>query len=495
MPDQIVLKEYRTGVDTEYVGFAPNGNSVKPVHIAGGALRCIYGAFNTTMSIKKLALVSDSKGVVPQGNDTESIFNYLLESDAIEEDISQGDLESMRNVMQKLLSADKGVYVVKGLKDGMISYTAGSKYFLTRKAMYEDTGEFIGGVIKEYCPQLSTYIKNLLEKANDPISLLFEPILENDTMETYEVCRHEDCPAFKSPNRAMTWFIDGIKESSLCLEQNFKQHPNPLTQLRLFNFFCIFQIIRYMTLLEAFYCDEMIRPILLDFSGMSPSQSSVARASEMSYTQMYKAINRFYAWSYAECLSGLSRKELLALETPTYEEGKKASAASQKELNTLWEVAMERAAACEDEKEIRLILGETMYDMLALEASSHPVNYLRALGTSAGILYPPDKLHPNKRFVVSQDILEMLLRCCVMPNEVLSGSDIRERLWQRFGVIIGGSPFEMDKLQTSSTLLQVDEDALESNFSSFATTLESMDFAEVMADGILQIRLGGVKDD
>ena len=36
----------------------------------------------------------------------------------------------MRNVMQRLLSADKGVYVVKGLKDDMISFTAGSKYFL-----------------------------------------------------------------------------------------------------------------------------------------------------------------------------------------------------------------------------------------------------------------------------------------------------------------------------------------------------------------------------
>lgn len=40
-------------------------------------------------------------------------------------------------------------------------------------------------------------------------------------------------------------------------------------------------------------------------------------------------------------------------------------------------------------------------------------------------------------------------------------------------------------------LLQIDEDSLERNFTSFAALLESMDFAEVMADGILQIRLGG----
>lgn len=136
-----------------------------------------------------------------------------------------------------------------------------------------------------------------------------------------------------------------------------------------------------------------------------------------------------------------------------------------------------------------------MYDMLALEASSHPVNCLKILGTSSGILYPPDKLHPNKRFVLSQDVLEMMLRSCVGPDMVLNGKEIRERLWERFGIIIGGSQFELDKIRQSGMIMQVDEDALEANFTSFASALESMDFAEEMADGILQIRLGGLSND
>ena len=133
--------------------------------------------------------------------------------------------------------------------------------------------------------------------------------------------------------------------------------------------------------------------------------------------------------------------------------------------------------------------------MLALEASSHPVNCLKVLGTSSGILYPPDKLHPNKRFVLSQDVLEMMLRSCVGADEVLNGKEIRERLWDRFGIIIGGSQFELDKIRQSGMIMQVDEDALEANFTSFASALESMDFAEEMADGILQIRLGGLSND
>lgn len=492
--DQIYLREARKDVDKNYVGFTPNGSSVKPVHIVGGSLRCIYGKYNKTRNIKKMALVSDAKGNVPSGNEADVIFSELTSGEKIEDSITENSIESMRNVMQRLLSVDKGVYVVKGLKDGMISYSAGSKYFLTSKAMYEDAGEFIGSIIRGYCPDLAEYIKSLLDEANDPITLLFEPILEADMEVFTDQNQHEDIPAFKDMNERTQWFVNGIKDGGECLLDNLRHHPNPLTQIRLFNFFCILSLIRYMTLLEAFYCGEHIRPILLDFSGVSPNFSSVARASEMSYTQMYKSINRFYAWGYAKWLDekGYSKEELLQSETPVYEEGKTVSKASKEELDALWQLAIERANALEGD-EMYLAFGETMYDMLALEASSHPVTYLRALGNLSGILYPPDKLHPNKRFVLSQDIIEMLLRCCVNSGEIISGMDIRQRLWDRFGIIIGGSQFEMQTLRASGMILQIDEDALEENFSSFAAVLESMDFAEVMADGILQIRLGGAE--
>lgn len=493
--EQIYLRDARKAIDKEYVGFTPNGSSIKPVHIADGALRCIYGAYNRTMKIKRMALVSDAKGNVPTGNETSAIYAYLTEEEKIEDCISENAMESMRNVMQKLLSVDKGVYVVKGLKDGMISYSAGSKYFLTSKAMYEDAGEFIGCIIGAYCPELARFIKDLLDKGNDPITLLFEPILEADMEVFSDQSQHEELPAFKNLNESTKWFVDGVRDGGNCLLDNFRHHPNPLTQLRLFNFFCIISLIRYMTLLEAFYCGESIRPLLLDFSGKSPSFSSVARMSEMSYTQMYKSINRFYAWGYAKWLNGqgYSKADLLDSDTPVYEKGKTVSQASKDELDALWALAKERASNL-DGSDMYLKFGETMYDMLALEASSHPVTYIRALGTSAGMLYPPDKLHPNKRFVISQDVLEMLLRCCVNSSEVISGMEIRQRLWDRFGVIIGGSQFEMQKLQSGGMILQADEDALEENFVLFADTLESMDFAEVMADGILQIRMGGVEE-
>lgn len=43
----------------------------------------------------------------------------------------------------------------------------------------------------------------------------------------------------------------------------------------------------------------------------------------------------------------------------------------------------------------------------------------------------------------------MMLRSCVGADEVLNGKEIRERLWGRFGIIIGGSQFELDKIRQS----------------------------------------------
>lgn len=496
--DDFTLQNARLDVDESYVGFKPNGGSVKPVHIAGGVFRCIYGSYNRTKRIKRMALVSDAKGNVPAGNETAAVYSQLVADEMIEDSVSETQLESMRNVMQRLLNVDDAVYVVKGLADNMISYSAGSKHFLTSKAMYEDAGEFIGGIIRAYCPDLADYIKKILDEGNDPITLLFEPVLEEENMEVFsKQSQHMEIPVFTNINSNTQRFIDGIKEAGECLLNNFKQHTNPLTQLRLFNFFCIFNLIRYLTSLESFYCGEKVKPVLLDFSKKSPSFSSVARMSEMSYTQMYKSINRFYAWGYARWLEkkGYSKEELLNLETPVYardSKGKISTKVGKEELDALWALAKERASDLAGE-DVLLQFGETMYDMLALEASSHPVTYIKKLGTNAGILYPPDQQHPNKRFVISQDILEMLMRCCVKSGEVISGTEIRKRLWDRFGIVIGGSQFEMQVLQSSGMILQIDEDALEENFNSFASTLESMDFAEVMADGILQIRMGGAE--
>ena len=491
MPEQLVLHDLRSRVDETFVGLSPNSSSVKPVHIAQAVFRTIDEHYWKIPLLKKVALVSDAKGKV-HGNELEDVYKELLEAKLIDPSISEVSFQSLRNLMQKILSADKAVYVVDNLADSMISYSAGSKFFLNNSAIFSDAGILMASIIKRESPSLTGCIKDILETANDPITKLFRPLLpKDDDSELSKEYDLNDIPSFKNPSQAMKTFLDGIKQGANCLAQNFKKHSNPLTQLRLFNLFIIFHLIRYLTSLASFYIeDEKLRPILLDFSHQKPGENSVPRASELSYTQMYRSLNRFYAWAYSEILKDYSIDDLMKSLTPVYDAGKAIKGKSE-EFDAKWAMAKEEALTKETEAEKRLVFGEAIYDMLASEASSHPIIYMKALGTDSGILYPPDKQHPNKRFVISQDVIEMLLRSVVEPNSVITENDLRNRLWERFGIVIGGRPDDLQKLQSNNVILQVSEDALENNFQLFAQTLQDMDFAEQMADGILKIRLGG----
>lgn len=336
---------------------------------------------------------------------------------------------------------------------------------------------------------MSNHIKGILDNENDPISILFEPVAETETKVTVSD-RLDEVSIFEIGGKEFQSFIDGLKASGECLLKHLKIHPNQLTQLRIFNFFCIYTLIRYLASLEAFYCGGLRRPILLDFSG--EASSSVARASVMSYTQIHRAISRFYAWGYAQCLKhdGITKADLMSMNPPMFDE-KGKSKVGNVGLSRMWDLAKAEAENLDEENALQ-VFGSTIYDMLALEASSHPVVYLRQIGTHAGLLYPPTNLHVNKRFVVSQDMLEMIMRACVEPDETLVAAEIKERLWDRFGIVIGGDESDMQKIQSTGSILPADTDALRSNFDNFSKTLETINFADIMADGILQIRLGGV---
>ena len=47
----------------------------------------------------------------------------------------------------------------------------------------------------------------------------------------------------------------------------------------------------------------------------------------------------------------------------------------------------------------------------------------------------------------------------------------------------------MEKIQATGSIISADTDALRSNFSRFSKTLEAINFADIMADGILQTDL------
>ena len=491
--ESFVMHELRIKVDEKYVGFKPESGSVKPVHIATGAFRAILGQSFTAEGIKKISYVISAKGFIPKGNEPNNVKSYLESSNAIDMmEISDKNLELFRNMLQKLVSVDGGVYGEKrGMIDTMIAYTAGASQFVTAKGIHEDAGEFIGGLIKEYCPSLSNHIKKILANNDDTISMIFIPILDKGEFESAgSVLKHYEIMAFDKPNKHLKTYLNSLRESGECLKTQLEQHPNKLTQLRLFILFCIYQLIRYMSLLESFYCEGVVRPILLDFT--SGKKGSISQTSGLCYSQLHKSISRFYAWGFAQVLNslGLTKKDLLKIDIPLYE-NKQPNKKTMEELKSMWDIAKINIKTMTDEEGARLEAGMAINDMIAIQATSHPVNYLRKLGTEVGLLYPPTNFHTDKRFILSDDILEALLRCCVTPNETITSSEIRERLYHRLDIIIGGTEEDFNRLKSIGSIVYADSDTLAANFDSFADTLQRMNFAEQLSDGIMQIRFGG----
>ena len=494
--DVIAMHELRKAVDEKYVGFRPESGSVKPVHIAMGTFKAILGECFSADGIMRLSYVISAKGIVPIGNEFDSVKQMLEDNNAFDSsEISDKQLTEFRDVLQKLISADNGVFPAKGkeMKKGMISYTAGSSYFVTPSGIHEDAGEFIGGIIKAYCPVLSNYVASILRNTDDAISLVFDPVLyQGEASTVSDVLSHQKLDIFENPSENLMVYLNSVRESGECLKKQLENHPNKLTQLRLFVLFCIFELIRYMALLESFYDNGEFRPILLDFT--SGKKGSVSQTSGLCYSQLHKAISRFYAWGFAQELDrqGYGKDKLVQAETPVYDRGRPVKAKTADELKSMWDIAKENTASMSDE-DARLEVGMAINDMIAIEATSHPVNYIRKLGTEVGMLYPPTNFHADKRFILSEDILESLLRCCVMPDETITSSELRDRLFSRLGIVIGGTEEDALRLQSIGSIVYADTDALNTNFELFAYALQRMNYAEQLPDGIMQIRFGGSK--
>jgi hypothetical protein len=502
--DIIVMHELRKAVDEKFVGFRPESGSVKPVHIAMGAFKAILGECFSADGIMRLSYVISASGIIPIGNEFESVKQMLDDSKAFDSsEISDRQLAEFRSLLQKLISVDNGVFPAKKkeMNKGMISYTAGSNFFVTPSGIHEDAGEFIGGLIKSYCPILSDYIDAILRNPNDAISLVFEPVLyQGETKPVADILKHQTLEVFEKPNASLRTFLESINESGVCLKNQLENHSNKLTQLRLFVLFCIYELIRYLSLLESFYDDGESRPILLDFT--SGKKSSVSQTSGLCYSQLHKSISRFYAWGFAQEINrqwGYGRDDLIKAKVPVYDKPKKdkngkdiMNARIYEELKSMWDIVKSNIKSMSD-KNARLEVGMAINDMIAIEATSHPVNYMRKLGTEVGLLYPPTNFHTDKRFLLADDILESLLRCCVMPGEIITSQELRNRLYKRLGIVVGGTEEDAMRLKNIGSIVYADTDALANNFELFADVLQRMNFAEQLPDGIMQIRFGGNK--
>jgi hypothetical protein len=498
------IKNMTQKIEERYIGFGPNTSSVKPVHIANGLFRTIVDETYSAKLLNRFVVSEFKKAQPTPGHDLASVYDDLTKKDRIDSrDISPGDLPKFRRLLKNVVGADSAVFA-----KGMASYTGGHRFLLTRDSIAQDGGELLAVCLSIGRTKLFDYLKKVLQEEIDIITALSSPLLphsgdeDESGKQPSRISPSNDtlCPFLREPvyqysNGELTeagklW--NGLFDAADTLTLHLEQHPNKLFNLRLTVLFACFALIRHLASLEAYYVPEAsdnIPPFLLDFS--NAADESVAKSSLQTYTRASQSIVRFYGWAFADQLEAIFEdpKNLFNEPAPLYESRSTRNKETKKsqreaaEAAEIWEIAKQRA---QDEENQFRVFGEAIYDMLSTQASADATRYMHALGIRAGIFYPPNQM--THRFSPKQDVLEMLVRGAVVPGETIDIAEIQDRFWNRYRLIIGGRLQDEQELQRIG-VYQIDRNALLQNRKRFGHALQQLDFAEMLADGVLQVGL------
>ena len=335
--------------------------------------------------------------------------------------------------------------------------------------------------------------RSAIESNQDPITVLATPLFGERGPAKMQIEGVENIRCFQEDYSAsVTPGMQALAQAADRLAQHLKSHPNKMVQLRMGVTLGAFVIVRYMADLEYLYVPNVAsqRPaFLLDLQ--AEENSPVRLASQRSYIFACQSITRFYSWMFADYLSA-NNYELDDLASdypgygsPTKKADEKKKKADEKICREVWSDAVNRA---DSEESQYTAYGQAIYDILALLAEATPIQYLRQLGIRCGIFWPPYNLQPTKHISPRQDMLEVLVRSVCKPREMLNLPLLQDRLWDTFGIVIGGRPIDLDIL-IERGIYHADDKALEENQTAFAQKLKDLNFARLLADGVLEVQV------
>ncbi len=485
------IKTTRDAVEKQYIGFSPNTTNVKPVHLANGMFRVLLQSRYDTNRLFRFIYMTLKDGNPLLGSEPQTIYNHLAAANRIDvNEVSVQQLGALRIALRKIVSADRAVYVSKAPRtatqalDRMDSYSAGAAPFVSSDRIGQDGGEFLAAWLQRDAPSLAKVFRDALNQRDDPITLLAAPLLDDEMAVQYMPDFSSTIGLNDTCHPELHRGMANLGAAAECLAGHLSAHPNKLARLRMGMLLGSFLLVRYLADLEHLYQPKItrVRPLfLLDFS--TQSDDPIRAASQRSYVFVCQAITRFYTWMFAQYLEREFPIDAL-VRIPRYS-GKKKTADLQV-IENIWHAAIEDHR---DAPNPYHVFGQAMYDILALLAEATPVQYMRWIGIRCGLFWPPYNLQPTKQMAVRQDLLEVLIRSVANQGDMLTLSDLQNRLWKAFGIVIGGRPDDLDLL-IKAGIYQADSQALEQNQTAFVRHLRNMTFARLLADGVLEVQVG-----
>lgn len=477
------------------VGWRPASGSIKPVHVANGLVRAILGRRYETEDVVKF-IIGHQRGGLPdpmrsfEALGTDGQFAARLGVLARD----RSNFERTRRYAKGLLAADKAVFPTA--RSSSLTLTTG----LMASADFNDRGLGTYGcaLISHGEGRLAGRLRDALklEKPADPISSLVWPLLTD--RRGSDVGAVGRAPFLSRPhNRA---FLERISEAADCLATHTINSRDPLRLVqRAVHFVCVATFAHAQALAGEGRLDR--RPPILLVSG-AQKHSEMAVASERSLVTILRG---FDDWLIDQMADRIDKGKPLAntevVDVDKLGDGRSVrallrtigtahighAAPSEKELDERFQTFSMIRKRLLDESSTR-VFSHALMEIYSQEyESGGPHSFLLSLGRRSGLLYPHFQGRSRERRAMpSVRVLEMMIKACVAREETLSLEAFLERLWQRFGCIIGGRL--TDEWSDADVLaehgISVEIDSLAANTESFIDELVAMGLARRYPDGV-----------
>jgi hypothetical protein len=477
------------------VGWRPASGSIKPVHVANGLLRSVRGR-NYNLETISTFLIAHRQGGLP---DAKRTFEALKDDEEFVHLLGhltddRSGFERTRRYAKGLLAADKAVF--PSASASSLSLTSG--LMVSRDHNDRGLGAYGATLISLGAGSLAQRLRESVEvsRPHDPITALAWPLLVDREGQAVRAANSDEFLK-KAHNKE---FLDQIASAANCLATHTINSKDPLRLVqRTVHFICVATFVHAQALAGRGRLAR--RPPTLLVSG-SPKGSELAIASERS---LMFVVDGFQGWLVDELASRIEKGRPVSasevIDRAKLEDGRSVKALlrgigtattghaspNSRAVDERFELYSAARKQLKDQSPAKVMASALMEMYLQEYESGGPQSFLFALGRKAGFLYPHFQGRSrDKRAMPNARVLEMMVKACVERGEALSLDAFLERLWMRFGCIVGGRL--TDEWSDASALanhgLAVEIDMLSENTERFVDELVEMGLARRYPDGV-----------
>lgn len=471
------LPFYRRAVFGQ-LGFEPNSNAIKPVHVANGLARAVAGFYGDAQPLHDVVRLKSTGGARPQppiGIEVLREAPYFVGCD-------DSTISAIRTALNELVTAD---HAVLGLPN-FSSYTLSHQLFATSDVRDAGLGVFLWQLLRGHSAKESPALgaltqilgRDLTSASRDDLTTavlpLLDPRITQKAPPTEAVSSAVAAGRVKNPTTVLGWIKNGM-DIVAAREAGTSQ----LLLLRRLILLGAVGVHVHMVQWEAEINPDLTPPIdycpiLLDLTG-DPA-SPMAEASRDS-CQLAKN----YVDTLARFLLRLQLEEEWAGRDLHDGRTLRAVVADLAE-DEVAELYADNRAEFEDPLDA---LADALFLVGSAKESVVPSEFARYLAQRSGFIGPRQG-RGRKGYRISLELLEILTLATVPPGEIWPVPRVLQAWWDRFGIVIGGRDGDMEVLAAYS-IDRLTQDDLDWNTERLVGLLEEQGLAKRYGDGVRQI--------